>query len=122
MVAYFSSKFKKQIHAAFTAAVLVFCLLGTHWVGLSHSISHAGIKNQVAKANASTNIEKSFNHSSDVCHLFDALSLAGFVPSSHANAEVTPVSTLDLQNSNNPSLRSFAGNSYYSRAPPAFIL
>ena len=122
MVAYFSSKFKKQIHAAFTAALLVFCLLGTHWVGLSHSIYHAGIQNQVAKADTSTNIEKSFNHSSDTCHLFDALSLAGFVPSSHAVVEVTFVDTSDHQSSSNPSLRSLSGSSYHSRAPPTFIL
>jgi hypothetical protein len=122
MDAYFSSKSMKQIHTAFTAALLVFCLLGTHWIGLSHSISHAGIQNQVLEVNASTNIDKSFNHSSDTCHLFDALSLAGFVPSSHIEAEVFLVSALNLQNSSNPSLRSLAGNSYHSRAPPTFIL
>jgi hypothetical protein len=122
MVAYFSSKFKKQIHAAFTAALLVFCLLGTHWIGLSHSISHAGIQNQVAKADASSNIEKSFNHSSDACHLFDALSLAGFVPNSHVIDEASLTGSLDHQGSSNPSLRRLAANSYHSRAPPAFIL
>jgi hypothetical protein len=120
MVAYFSSKFTKQIHVAFTAAVLVFCLLGTHWIGLSHSISHAGVQNQVAKA--STNIEKSFNHSSDVCHLFDALSLAGFAPSSHAYVDLTLAGSLDLQNSSNPSLRSFVSSPYHSRGPPTLIL
>jgi hypothetical protein len=122
MVAYFSSKFMKQIHAAFTAAMLVFCLLGTQWIGLSHSISHAGFQNPVLEVNASTNIDKSFNHSSDACHLFDALSLAGFVPSHYIDAEVILISASDLQNSSNPSLRSLAGNSYQSRAPPSFIL
>jgi len=122
MVAYFSSKFMKQIHAAFTAALLVFCLLGTHWIGLSHSISHAGFQNQLLEANTSANIDKSFNHSSDVCHLFDALSLAGFVPSNHIQAPIILVSALDLQNSSNPSLRSLTGSSYHSRAPPTFIL
>ncbi|QWD04884.1 hypothetical protein G6720_05435 [Polynucleobacter paneuropaeus] len=122
MIAYFSSKFTKQIHAALTAALLVFCLLGTHWVGLSHGISHAGFQKQSIEANASSNIDKSFNHSSDTCHLFDALSLAGFVPSSHTDAEVILISASDQQNSSNPSLRSLTGNSYHSRAPPTFIL
>jgi hypothetical protein len=131
MVAYFSCKLTKQIYAFFTAALLVFCLLGTHWIGLSHSISHAGFQNQamvnavvnaVANANAPASIDQSINHSSDVCHLFDALSLAGFVPSSHSNTELTLVSALDLQHSSNPSLRSFVSSSYRSRAPPTFIL
>ncbi|MBU3563102.1 hypothetical protein [Polynucleobacter sp. Tro8-14-1] len=122
MIAYFSSKFTKQIHAALTAALLVFCLLGTHWIGLSHSISHAGFQNQVFEANTSNNIDKSFKHSSDTCHLFDALSLAGFVPSNHIEAAVILISASNLQNSSNPSLRSLAGNSYHSRAPPTFIL
>ena len=122
MAAYFSSKFMKQIHTAFTAALLVFCLLGTHWIGLSHSISHAGFQNQVFEANTSNNIDKSFKHSSDTCHLFDALSLAGFVPSNHIEAAVILISASNLQNSSNPSLRSLAGNSYHSRAPPTFIL
>jgi hypothetical protein len=122
MVAYFSSKFTKQIHVALTAALLVFCLLGTHWVGLSHAISHSSFQKQAIEANASSNIDKSFNHSSDTCQLFDALSLAGFVPSSHADAEVILVGASDLQNSSNPSLRSLVGNSYQSRAPPTFIL
>jgi hypothetical protein len=127
MVAYFSCKLTKQIYAFFTAALLVFCLLGTHWIGLSHSISHAGFQNQamvnaVANANAPASTDQSINHSSDVCHLFDALSLAGFVPSSHSNTELTLVSASELQHSSNPSLRSFVSSSYRSRAPPTFIL
>jgi hypothetical protein len=127
MVAYFSCKLTKQIYAFFTAALLVFCLLGTHWVGLSHSISHAGFQNQamvnaLANANAPASIDQSMNHSSDVCHLFDALSLAGFVPSSHSNTKLTLVSASELQHSSNPSLRSFVSSSYRSRAPPTFIL
>jgi hypothetical protein len=122
MSAYFSSKFTKQVHAALKAALLVFCLLGTHLVGLSHAISHAGLQKQATEASASSNIDKSFSHSSDVCHLFDALSLAGFVPSSHGDAEVILGSASDLQNSSNPSLRSLVSNSYHSRAPPTFIL
>ena len=122
MSAYFSSKFKKQIRAAITAALLAFCLLGTHWIGLAHSISHAGFQNQLVEANTSANIDKSFNHSSDACHLFDALSLAGFVPSGHGDFEATLINSVDRQVSNNPSLRSLAGNSYHSRAPPTFIL
>jgi len=121
MVAYFSSKFKNQVHAVFTAAVLVFCLLGTHWVGLSHSISHSGFQKQALSTSISFNSDKSFNHSSDVCHLFDALTLAGFATSSHPGAPASLVGALDLQSSSNPSLRIFASSSYHSRAPPSFI-
>jgi hypothetical protein len=122
MVAYFSSRFTKQVHAALTAALLALCLLGTHWVGLSHAISHAGLQKQAIEVNVSNNMDKSFNHSSDTCHLFDALSLAGFVSSNHTESEVILIGASDLQNSSNPSLRSLAGNSYHSRAPPTFIL
>jgi len=122
MVAYFSSKLSKQIHAAFTVALLVFCLLGTHWIGLSHSISHGLSQSQTLESEATGQVDKSFSHSSDVCHLFDALSLAGFIPSSATDLSslYSGSLTLDLI------VDSFAPNletaSYQSRAPPAFIL
>ncbi|MBU3617470.1 hypothetical protein [Polynucleobacter sp. JS-Polo-80-F4] len=122
MVAYFSSRFTKQIQTALTAALLVFCLLGTHWIGLSHSISHAGIQGQSLEASKSTIADKSFSHSSDICHLFDALSLAGFITSDQSKADLIHQSTIDQKNTNNPFLRNAIGSDYQSRAPPTFIL
>ena len=122
MTAYFSSKLIKQINAAFTVALLVFCLLGTHWVGLSHSISHGIPQSQALESKASAQLDKNFSHSSDVCHLFDALSLAGFIPNSGLN--LSPSLTVSL--TANITVDSFAPKleiaSYQSRAPPAFIL
>ena len=122
MVAYFSSKFMKQIHAALTASALIFCLLGTHWIGLSHSISHAGFQAQIAHASPSSNIDKTLNHSSDVCHLFDALSLAGFMPSSELTSAVISLSSLDLSTASNRLLANSVYSAYQSRAPPILIL
>uniref|UniRef100_B1XUN3 Uncharacterized protein n=1 Tax=Polynucleobacter necessarius subsp. necessarius (strain STIR1) TaxID=452638 RepID=B1XUN3_POLNS len=79
MVAYFSSKFTKQIHATFTASLLVICLVGTHWMGFPHSISHAHLQSQAESNSVLIDTPPSLNHSSDVCHLFDALTLAGFI-------------------------------------------
>ena len=122
MAAYFSSKLTKQIHAAFTVALLVFCLLGTHWIGLFHSISHGISQSQVLESKTSTQIDKSFSHSSDVCHLFDALSLAGFIPKSNPDPSTSLSSSLIV----NVIVDSFAPKleitSYQSRAPPTFIL
>ena len=122
MVAYFSSKLKKQMYAAFTATLLVFCLLGTHWIGLSHSISHAGFQDSSLEVSKSSAVDKSLSHSSDVCHLFDALSLAGFVPSTQSDSSAFELSALVQSNVNLPFLRNLFSSAYQSRAPPYFIL
>ena len=122
MVAYFSCKFKKQVKAALSVALLFICLLGTHWLGLSHSISHAAAQNQSIEVSAYSNVDSSLNHSSDVCHLLDALSLAGFIPSAHPISAVTFFGATELNDASKPSLRNVAGSSYQSRAPPTFIL
>ena len=122
MVAYFSSKVRKQICAAFTATFLVLCLLGTHWIGLSHSISHAGIQDSSLEFSKSSAVDKSLNHSSDVCHLFDALSLAGFIPSAQSDSAAFELSALVQSNINLPFLRNLVSSAYQSRAPPTLIL
>lgn len=88
MVAYFSSKFKKQIQVALSIVLLAFCLLGTRWVGLSHSISHANFQSQTEISSTAVDAAPSQNHNSDVCHLFDALTLAGFVAADTINPVV----------------------------------
>ena len=122
MVAYFSSKVRKQIYVAFTAILLVCCLLGTHWIGLSHSISHAGFHGSSLEVSKSSLVDKSLSHSSDVCHLFDALSLAGFIPNTQSDSEAIQLIALDQSTANLPSFRNLFSSAYQSRAPPTFIL
>ena len=122
MVAYFSSKFMKQIQSACTAVLLVLCLLGTHWVGLSHSITHTGFQGQSLEVGSTIVIDKSLSHTSDICHLFDALSLAGFIPSAQLDSDLNCLSTSDQPNTNYSSPRYFISSAYHSRAPPSFIL
>jgi hypothetical protein len=122
MIAYFSSRLTKQMYAAFSVSMLVFCLLGTHWVGLSHSVSHGISQSQTVESKATSQVDKSFGHSSDICHLFDSLSLAGFIPhsattllSQFSKPLITPV----VVHSFAPKLEI---DLYQSRAPPTFIL
>jgi hypothetical protein len=122
MVAYFSSKLSKQVQTVFAVALLVFCLLGTHWNGLSHSISHGTSQSQALESKATSQMDKSFGHSSDVCHLFDALSLAGFIPNSATDLPSALTDSLTaslIVDSFTPKLDA---TSYQSRAPPTFIL
>jgi hypothetical protein len=122
MVAYFSCKLTKQINALFAAALLSLCLLGTHWIGLTHSISHAGFQGQALVVGASNNFDVSLSHSSDACHLFDALSLASFIPSDQSINGAIHQSASEQANANIPFLRILINSAYQSRAPPTFIL
>ena len=122
MVAYFSSKLSKQIRAVLMAILIAACLLGTHWTGLSHSISHAGNQTQTLELKSSNIVDKSVGHSSDACHLFDTLSLAGFIPTPASEVHTifaSPIITALVVGSYRPSLEIA---SYQSRAPPTFIL
>ncbi|MBU3582104.1 hypothetical protein ICN19_08750 [Polynucleobacter sp. AP-Capit-er-40B-B4] len=122
MVAYFSSKFKKQIQVALSIALLAFCLLGTRWIGLSHSISHANLQIQTEACSIEIDAAPSQNHNSDVCHLFDALTLAGFVASDNSTLitygnHVSRSERLDKS----LAVQVFIEH-YQSRAPPALFL
>jgi hypothetical protein len=122
MVAYFSSKYLKRFQAAFSIALLLFCLLGTHWIGFSHSISHAGLHSQSIEKCSADDSAAGITHSSDACHLFDALTLAGFVPVgstevvSHSDLLSSMIASVDLI------LAESSATAYQSRAPPTFIL
>ena len=122
MVAYFSSKFTKHFQSAFAASLLVFCLLGTHWVGLSHSISHANPQNQSIEKYTAATPDKSFNHSSDVCHLFDSLTLAGCIPSANTALSSLQIHALEKFQLAPQLFSLISLASYQSRAPPSFIL
>ena len=122
MVAYFSSKFTKHFQSAMAVFLLVFCLLGTHWVGLSHGISHSNPQNQSIEKYTATTPEKSFNHSSDICHLLDSLTLAGCIPSSNTNLANLQICALGKFQHAPQSFPQISLASYQSRAPPTLIL
>lgn len=105
---------------AFSAVFLVFCLLGTHAIGFSHSIAHAHFQNQTAAASITADAQPSLNHSSDVCHLFDALSLAVFVGSDPSALVSYSGVTEELSAVDAPSIAIVSFDLYQSRAPPAF--
>ncbi len=121
MGAYFSSKYIKQCKAVFSAALLLFCLIGTHWVGFSHSISHASFQGKTLAAPAVDNTAN-FTHTSDSCHLFDALTLAGFAASNEFQVGIDAAEFLPIVSAHTLVLNSAAFAPYQSRAPPFFIL
>ena len=122
MVAYFSSKFPKQYRAFFSSALLLICLLGTQWVGLNHSISHSNQQQASIQKVAIDHQSASFNHSSDTCHLFDALTLAGFIPSQASNIDQIDLPSFSFKKFNHSLIAQIRIRSYLSRAPPTFIL
>jgi hypothetical protein len=121
MEALFLSKFRKQLKGFIALSFLLASLLGNHWIGFAHSITHSGIHHQ--------NVEQScedqaptLGHSSASCHLLDSLTLAGFVVStpklllaSHFIHEVQ-LSSDDFL------LARIHTGLYQSRAPPSLIL
>jgi len=121
VVALFLSTLRKQFRGYIALSILVVSLLGTHWIGFTHSIAHAGIQHH--------NIEQSCidlaptpEDSSASCHLLDALTLAGFIPADLATFAVqTPFRTLESTADQSIPIRIQAGL-YQSRAPPSFIL
>ena len=122
MVAYFPSKYLKRVQAAFVAAALLACLLGTHWLGYSHGISHAGLQTQSTEQCSAADLPAGVAHSSDACHLFDALTLAGFVPAD--GSSLAGLETLSSLVAITPYLRAADSvvTAYQSRAPPVNIL
>ena len=122
MAAYFSSKFKKQIQVALSVALLAFCLLGTRWIGLSHSISHANMQSQSEASSIAVHASPSLSHSSDVCHLFDAITLAGFL----ASDTISPGTFGNHDNQSDGLVNTFilqaVTEHYQSRAPPTLLL
>ena len=122
MIAYLPSTYMKRFKAACSVALLLFCLLGIHWIGFSHSISHAGLHSQSIEKCSAADIAPSITHSSDACHLFDALTLAGFTPASVAGFFSLPTDTFALIHAVDLVLIESATAAYQSQAPPTFIL
>jgi len=121
MAASFLSKFRKQLRGVIALSFLLASLIGTHWIGFAHSISHSGIHHQNIDLSC-TDQAPTLGHSSASCHLLDALTLAGFVAS---------VTDLFLANNFSHEVQLAFNDSsparmhiglYQSRAPPSFIL
>jgi len=125
MRAVFHRHISQQLRSIFVVGFLLVCLLGTHWLGFAHSISHSGLatSSQILGAGTlSCDESATVSHSSASCHLFDALTLASFVStdssvlielSAYAEANISSAKTADYQSTASP---------YQSQAPPRFIL
>jgi hypothetical protein len=122
MIAHFSSKLNKQVRAVVVALLLAFCMLGTHWAGLNHSVSHLGFAKQTVCESTAVASMSTASHGSDVCHLFDALTLAGCIPPSYSSAPLAKhIQAVSHQGKvvqvDSPSLIA-----YQSQAPPSPII
>jgi hypothetical protein len=122
MVAYFSSKLIKQMHATLASVLLVACLLGTHWIGYAHSVSHASKAYPTQSQINAPETDVVFSHSSEVCHLFDALSMAGFIPEASYQNLTTPVVFNYVVSNLRFHFAQTSALAYHSRAPPSLFL
>jgi hypothetical protein len=125
MRAFFYRQISQPLRDVFVVGFLLVCLLGTHWLGFSHGISHSGLatSSQILGAGSQSCDESTtITHSSASCHLFDALTLASFVSADnlvlieaavYKEASFSSVTTADYQTPDSP---------YQSQAPPRFIL
>ncbi|HBK43723.1 MULTISPECIES: hypothetical protein [unclassified Polynucleobacter] len=121
MKALFTSNLNKQFRGWIALSFLLASLLGTHWIGFAHSISHSGIHHQSVEQTC-VDQAPSLGHGSVSCHLLDALTLAGFA-TSEPNLFFANNFFHEVQVASNDSLpaRIHVGL-YQSRAPPSLIL
>ena len=122
MIAHYSSTLKKQINASFAALLLAICIVGTHWVGLKHGVSHFGVSNQTACSASSLDCTPSASHSAEVCHLFDALTMAGCIPPSPHLVNFGYQKTVIILQTAELEVKTPSLVVYQSQAPPSFIL
>ena len=122
MIAHYSSTLKKQINASFAALLLAICIVGSHWVGLKHGVSHFGVSNQTTCSALSLDCAPSASHSAEVCHLFDALTLSGFVPTDDSSVVGSTTYSSAIAQTVDSVRAESASTVYQSRAPPTFIL
>jgi hypothetical protein len=120
MNAYFYSRVSKRLQGAIALGLLLFCLLGTQWIGLKHNISHGQVSQQTELGAIDT--DTLLQHGSAHCHLFDALSLASFI-TPDTMVSFVHVSLDPAFLAHDDSIENFRlPNLYQSRAPPTFIL
>ncbi|MGV0963429.1 MAG: hypothetical protein ACOYBT_06010 [Polynucleobacter sp.] len=121
MEASFLSKLRKQLKGFIALSFLLTSLLGTHWIGFAHGISHSGIQSQNIEL-SSLDQAPTLSHSSASCHLLDALTLAGFITPTPSPAITTNLSHEVQLGFNDTSAARTQIGPYQSRAPPSFIL
>jgi hypothetical protein len=121
MDALFLSKLNKQIRGWMALSFLLVSLLGTHWIGYAHGINHSGLSNQTTELSC-TDQATEVQHSSASCHLYDALTLAGFIASEPNHFISITAFGQARDKLNKPYLDSIHAGLYQSRAPPTFIL
>ena len=120
MSTYFKQS-QKQLRVYLALGLLLLSLIGTHWVGFSHSIAHSGLGLHNIE-NACADHAPSLKHDTASCHLLDALTLASFI-ASDANAFLSTLRHHDYALANIYSAPArIHPELYQSRAPPTFIL
>jgi hypothetical protein len=121
MGALFLSIFRKQLRGLIALSFLLASLLGTHWIGLTHGITHSGIHYQNIELSC-VDQAPTLGHDSVGCHLFDSLTLAGFV-ASIPTSFVAQTRFIILKPTANQLIPiCVQAGLYQSRAPPSFIL
>lgn len=122
MSSLFLCKLNKQIWGWIALSFLLISLLGTHWVGFAHGISHSGLHSQNIEQCSAADSTSDITHGSDACHLYDALTLAGFIASDTATQSNIASSVAVFKASSNSPVAQIHIGLYQSRAPPTFIL
>ncbi|WP_157799307.1 hypothetical protein [Polynucleobacter brandtiae] len=107
----------KEIRGLIALSFLFASVLGNHWIGFAHGISHSGIVQEKAVISYADQ-SPTLGHSSAACHLLDALTLAGFIAADHRlpiglSSSFVVVEPLEIPNF----ARSPVGL-YQTRAPP----
>ncbi len=121
MEALFLSKLKKQLTGLIAVSFLLVSLVGTHWTGFAHGISHSGIHHQNIQPSC-VDQAPTLGHSAASCHLLDALTLAGFIASTPQPFLGTNFfHEVQLAAIDSSPARTHIGL-YQSRAPPSLIL
>ena len=121
MLGIYFKQSQKQLRVYLALGLLLLSLIGTHWIGFSHSIAHSGLSLQNIEADC-TDHTPYLKHDTASCHLLDALTLAGFV-ASDSNTFLNANGRQDYLSANIYSAPArIHPELYRSRAPPTFIL
>ena len=112
---------QRQLRTYLALGLLFLSLLGTHWIGFSHSITHSGISLHSIEYSYS-DYAPSLEHDTANCHLLDALTLAGFIASDSTPSLGIVGHDQHLPSSMYSAPARIHPELYQSRAPPTFIL
>jgi len=121
MVASFLSTNSKRLRGWIALGFLLLSVIGTHWIGFTHSINHSGIHAQNTDLSCHDQ-SPSAQHGSASCHLLDALSLAGFIASDNNTLTSAKLAGSALIAPDSSRAERVHVELYQSRAPPSFIL